>query len=176
MTDQEIKFTQIVRQTKASVLSAISKTLHPDFFDSIDDVVQETYLRAYNSLKKEQFRYESSLNTWIYTIARNEALRANKKLMKKNSIEQHLEEKHIGTIPSVNRTDSEIQSKDNNEILNKLLGQLPIKYKSVLELDISGLKDWQIAEKLQISIGTVKSRNSRAREKVKQWIHQMKLT
>jgi RNA polymerase sigma-70 factor (ECF subfamily) len=45
-------FTEIVNSTKSIVLSAIEKNLAERFFHSIDDVVQETYLRAYKALVK----------------------------------------------------------------------------------------------------------------------------
>jgi DNA-directed RNA polymerase specialized sigma24 family protein len=59
MTERE--FADIVGRTKKVVLSAIEKNLASRFYHSIDDVVQETYLRAYSSLTKGKFRGESSL-------------------------------------------------------------------------------------------------------------------
>jgi len=179
ISDQQ--FTYIVRETKPAVLSAISRTLKPEYAHGIDDVVQETYLRAYKSLKKNKFRYEASLNTWLYTIARNESLRYNSKLNKQKSIEQELNDSSWNENQI---SDLEINSTIENrqlvhgkmEVIKNIINRLPMKYKNVLELDILGFKDWQIAEKLKISLGTVKSRNSRAREKVRQWAHQMKLT
>jgi len=181
MKERDIQFTCIVRDTKASVLSAISRTLKPDYAHMIDDVVQETYIRAYNSLKKNQFRYESSMNTWLYTIARNESLRLNAKLNKQKNMEQDLDD---SSVKNQMLFDDRLQYCDTNhnasdiklEKIKTIISNLPLKYKSVLELDILGFKDWQIAEKLKISLGTVKSRNSRAREKVRQWVHHIKLT
>jgi RNA polymerase sigma-70 factor (ECF subfamily) len=183
MSKTDRQFTVLVRETKSSVLIAISRTLKPDYGHMIDDVVQETYIRAYNSLKKNQFRYEASLNTWLYTIARNESLRLNAKLNKQKSIEQELDdsflnfksEKFVDNTAGFN-ADYKNHALGKLEIIKNIISQLPQKYKNVLELDILGFKDWQIAEKLKISLGTVKSRNSRAREKVRQWAHQMKLT
>ncbi|MDH4201161.1 MAG: RNA polymerase sigma factor [Spirochaetia bacterium] len=178
MTKQEIEFTNIVKETKIVVLNAISKTLNPEFSSMIDDIVQETYLRAHKSLKKNQFRYEASYSTWLYTIAKNEALRMNKKLMRRQRLEQELNENIVE-----GKSDSIYQNMETShrethklETMKRIISTLPAKYKAVLELDILGFKDWQIAEKLNINPGTVKSRNSRAREKVRQWIHQMKTT
>nr|WP_231293371.1 sigma factor [Leptospira sp. serovar Kenya] len=80
MTESE--FTEIVSSTREIVLSAIEKNLAERFSYAIDDVAQETYFRAYKALKKDQFRQESKLSTWLYTIARNESLRMNDKLRK----------------------------------------------------------------------------------------------
>ncbi|MDH4262175.1 MAG: RNA polymerase sigma factor [Spirochaetia bacterium] len=181
MKELDNQFNLLVKKTKSSVLSAISKNLKPDYAHMIDDVVQETYIRAYNSLKKNQFRYEASLNTWLYTIARNESRRLNIKINKLRSIEKKLDDSLLNERQLIDTT-RELNSENKNqiqgklEIINIIIGKLPQKYKSVLELDILGFKDWQIAEKLKINLGTVKSRNSRAREKIRQWAHQMKLS
>lgn len=50
------------------------------------------------------------------------------------------------------------------ELLREAIGNLPEKYRSVLELVSRGLTEKQISEKLEIKIGTVKSRSSRGRE------------
>jgi RNA polymerase sigma-70 factor (ECF subfamily) len=62
-TMTEAEFTEIVESTKRVVLSAIEKNLYPRFLHAIDDVVQETYLRAYKSLQKKQFEGRSALPT-----------------------------------------------------------------------------------------------------------------
>lgn len=180
MNEKENEFSRIFKDTKGSVLGAIAKNLKPDYAHMIDDVVQETYIRAYNSLKKNQFRYEASLNTWLYTIAKNESLRLNAKLNKQKNIEKTLDESFLIN-KSLQDNNSSLYHEnfghlDKLEAVQKIISKLPLKYKSVLELDILGFKDWQIADKLKISLGTVKSRNSRAREKIRQWVHQMRLT
>ncbi|MCX7998292.1 MAG: hypothetical protein N3A69_04975, partial [Leptospiraceae bacterium] len=63
----EIDFEKIVAETKTVVLSAIQKYLHEENIDYIDDVAQETYLRAYKALKQNKFKSQSELSTWIYT-------------------------------------------------------------------------------------------------------------
>lgn len=83
MTESE--FAEIVNSTRNTVLSAIEKNLAERFYYAIDDVAQETYFRAYKALKKNQFRQESKLSTWLYTIARNESLRMNDKLRKEEA-------------------------------------------------------------------------------------------
>ena len=87
---EEHDFAEIVERTKGVVLSAISKTLDAEFSSHIDDVVQETYLRAYKSLQKEQFKNNSSIETWLYTIARNESLRMNEKLVRERQKSENL--------------------------------------------------------------------------------------
>ena len=80
MTEEE--FAAIVGRTKKIVLSAVRKHLAARFSYVIDDVAQETYLRGYRHLAGSWFRNESSIESWLYAIARNESLRMNKKLVR----------------------------------------------------------------------------------------------
>jgi len=146
----EKEFAEIVKQTKRVVLSAISRNLHPSLVRCIDDVVQETYFRAYKSLAAGKFKGESTLETWIYAIARNESLRLNEKnrriFIPDFEIEQGVTvEYETGSLESA-------------------LGSLPDKYREVISLRMEGYSEEEISEKLNISQGTVKSRAFRGRE------------
>ncbi len=151
----EREFADIVGRTKKVVLSAIEKNLASRFYHSIDDVVQETYLRAYGSLTHGKFRGESSLETWLYTIARNESLRMNDRLMREERKEKKLLEEN-----PVTGDDSD----DNINLLQDKISRLPEKYGAVLSLVSLGYTLNQISDKLGINIGTVKSRISRGKK------------
>lgn len=155
---EEKEFAEIVNSTKGVVLYAIEKNLAERFYHSIDDVAQETYLRAYKGLIKKQFRGDSSLETWLYTIARNESMRMNKKLMRE-------EEKAAKSFR--NRELKAAAAEEDEKLISNLkedLSRLPEKYGSVLALISSGHSILDIAEKLKIKPGTVKSRASRGRK------------
>ena len=130
MTEKE--FAEIVKRTKKTVLSAIEKNLSARFYHAIDDVAQETYLRAYNGLAKNSFRGDSSIETWLYRIARNESLRMNQKLVRE-------EEKAKKVLESASH--SFTQKTDSGEAahLQDHLTLLPDKYRSVLTLISQGL-------------------------------------
>ncbi|TGK28162.1 RNA polymerase sigma factor [Leptospira gomenensis] len=159
------EFTDLIDSTKHIVLSAIKKNLFDEFHDSIDDVVQETYFRAYKSLAANKFRGDSAVSTWLYTIARNESLRMNQKRSRQTALASKLKEKVI--------QDNAIQEKEaaaasfTDFELKDILAMLPWKYKSVLSLVGEGYKEQQIAEKLSIPEGTVKSRAFRGKQMLK---------
>ncbi|MFC1669690.1 RNA polymerase sigma factor [Spirochaetota bacterium] len=158
MTEKE--FAQIVNSTKNIVLSAISKNLAERFCYSIDDVAQETYIRAYNSLVKNKFRGDSSLNTWLYKIAQNEALRMNKKLGRE-------EEKFLKSIEKIKLSSLNSEPEEIDLDLNyiyEMIDKLPEIYRQVLQLASKGFREREISQKLNIKMGTVKSRKSRGRE------------
>ena len=151
-------FTEIVNSTKSIVLSAIEKNLAERFFHAIDDVVQETYLRAYKALSSGKFRKESKLSTWLYTIARNEAYRMNEKLLR----EERKIEKATMKLKETKSDDSNLMERTNTLI--QYLKQIPEKYKTILQHYSNGLSEKEIAEKLSIKQGTVKSRAFRGKE------------
>ncbi|MFH0974181.1 MAG: RNA polymerase sigma factor [Spirochaetota bacterium] len=155
MTDNE--FAEVVSSTKGIVLSAVKKHLAAQYFHSIDDVVQETYLRAYRSLAKNAFKGKSSIETWLYAIARNESLRMMKKLNRE-------EIKFRKKAEKMEELESAISAEEQNDInikkmdLKIIINSMPEKYGKVLELFSQGYSEKQIARELSIKKGTVKSR------------------
>jgi RNA polymerase sigma-70 factor (ECF subfamily) len=153
----ELEFAAIVGTTKKTVLSSVRKHLAARFFHAIDDVVQETYLRGYRHLAGGKFRNESSLETWLYTIARNESLRMNTRLAR----EEAKAEKEADRWMSLEK---ERTSPDDVISLAGMLERLPEKYREVVALKSQGYSEQEIAGRLKINTGTVKSRFSRGKE------------
>jgi RNA polymerase sigma-70 factor, ECF subfamily len=154
MDDKE--FAGIVNSTKPIVLSAVKKYVAAQYYHSVDDIVQETYLRAYKSLIKNSFRGESSVETWLYTIARNESLRMMKKL---NREEMKIRKKAMKMDDLVSERQTEEDDINVKRIdLKRGIGDLPEKYKGVMELVSQGLSEKDIADELSLKKGTVKSR------------------
>ena len=155
MTEKE--FADIVGSTKKIVLSAIEKHLSARFYHSIDDIAQETYLRAYRSMTKNKFRGDSSIGTWLYTIAKNESLRMNRKLARE-------EEKFKKSILHIENSGEDYRREaDDFEDLYNTIDQLPEIYRDVMVLVAGGYSVKQIADRLDIETGTVKSRTSRGK-------------
>jgi len=158
-----VEFTKIVADTKRVVLASVARYLYPRFAHAIDDVVQETYVRAYRHLIEGKFRSEAALSTWLYSIARNEALRMNGKL--------HREEKKFHLKKTELHHEDTYQSQpifDHSDIveLEGLIQTLPEKFKQVLQMVYTGASIQEISEALKLSAGTVKSRTSRGKEMV----------
>lgn len=153
----ETEFAAIVGRTKKTVLSAVRKHLAARFFHAIDDVVQETYLRGYRHLAGGKFRNESSLETWLYAIARNESLRMNDRLARE-------EAKAVREADRRMSLETDQSSADDVISLKVLLDRLPEKYRAVVALKSEGYSEQEIAMRLNINTGTVKSRFSRGKE------------
>lgn len=151
MNEQE--FAQIVHRTKATVLAAIARHLPPEYRHAIDDIAQETYLRAYRSLVKNRYAEKGHMSAWLYQIAKNETLRMIKRL----GWHERIDETAMAT------DDSHAGNEKTGEFIT-LVRRLPEKYSRVVELVLSGHSEQEISEMLNIPIGTVKSRKSRGKD------------
>jgi RNA polymerase sigma factor (sigma-70 family) len=155
MNDKE--FAGIVNSTKPIVLSAIKKYVSAEHYHVIDDVVQETYLRAYRSLIKNSFRGDSSVETWLYAIARNESLRMMKKINRED-MKLRKKAKKMDDLALEKSAEEQDDVNVKRIDLKATISNLPEKYRSVMELVSLGFSEKQIADELSIKQGTVKSR------------------
>jgi RNA polymerase sigma-70 factor (ECF subfamily) len=129
--------------------------------DHADDISQDVFLQVYRNIGS--FRGESSIRTWILTITRNRVLNYRRSaFFRKVSL--------VGFVVRSDTHPSAEQEALMNSLSNdlwKLVMKLPIKFREVLLLNAKyELSQKEIANLLGLSEGTVKSRLSRARQKV----------
>ena len=137
------------------------------------DAAQEVFLKAFKGIR--HFRQGSSLKTWLYRIAIREALnhrRWFKRHLQKNvSIDAEPEEgfsqidvEDLGATPFDQLAAQEIQV-----AVQGALQQVPDVFRSAVILrDLEGLSYEEVAEVLEVSVGTVKSRILRGRRALKE--------
>jgi len=129
-----------------------------------EDVAQDALIRAYNALK--DFRGQSSFKTWLYQIATNAArthLYKRRQRLEDQAADGDREDLEVGSGEQVERR---IVAHDQ---LRRALAQLPDEWReAVLLRDIEGLEYREIADALQIPMGTVESRIFRGRQRLKQ--------
>lgn len=134
--------------------------------DQAADATQSAYLRAYRSLAK--FRGSSSFSTWLYRIVTNVCLDMVRRQQRQPTsfthvttddppVERDLPDERSGPEQLVLQT--ELQT-----ALHMALQRLRPEHRTVVVLyDLSGMSYDQIAEILDLPLGTVKSRLNRAR-------------
>jgi len=132
-----------------------------------EDAAQDTFIKAYQKLK--DFKPEASLYTWLYRIAVNTCLDYNNRpffesLFKKSEGEEFVDELSSDW-PSPEKL---YESKQIGLALHNSIVKLPSRLRTAIILnEIECLSYEEIADILEISIGTVKSRISRARDELK---------
>ena len=136
-----------------------------------EDLTQTVFLKASQGLN--DFRGESTLSTWIYRIAANTAADWMRSPSFRRAIEwlpldvpfdgeraDHATEEH-GKLPPA---DQVLVRREMNQCIRQVLDELPVDYRDAMTLsDIEGLKNAEIAERLGVSVDTVKIRLHRAR-------------
>lgn len=160
----EAEFAEIVSSTRKVVLAAVRRNLDARFVDAVDDVVQETYLRAYRSLARGKFRGDSALSSYLYAIARNEALRMNRRRGREENRMSSTGEVSREIVDDRASTAEVAETRVEQDRLVRLLEGLPEKYREVLRLYGAGRSQQEIADELGLEPGTVKSRTSRGKE------------
>ena len=136
------------------------------------DLTQETFLRAFQSINR--FRGEASLKTWIYRIAVNQARnRWRWWRRRKRDVTVSLDatdERHTQPLGATLRDNDALDPEQETlaheregQLREALLGLRQSYREAVILRDVEGFSYEEIADTLEISIGTVKSRISRGR-------------
>jgi len=127
------------------------------------DAAQDAFVKAYKNLG--DFRPEASLYSWLYRIAVNTCLDYRKKTSITTLRGEPLSEEAPSGDPSPEAT---YESSRISETVQSALQRLPKKLRPAIILrEIEGLSYEEIAGILRTSVGTVKSRISRAREELR---------
>ncbi len=120
------------------------------------DIVQETFIKAFINIKG--FNTDKKFSSWIYRIAHNESLDVIKKYSKEISLPDDFD------FRSSDDTEEEFVQKETVEKVNKCLQNIPLIYSEPLILFFIEEKSYEeISDILQIPMGTVATRISRAK-------------
>lgn len=138
-----------------------------------EDVLQETFLKAYRGLKN--FDGRASPSTWLYRIATNEALMLlRRKTPPMVSIDEP-QESEDGELEPLQVVDwcclpeRELMSEESRRHLDQAIRKLPPTLKVVFLLrDVEGLSTAETAQALDLSEEAVKTRLSRGRMRLRQ--------
>jgi len=129
--------------------------------DAAQDCTQETFINAFDRL--DSFRSDSRFSTWVHAIAVRTAL--NRLRRRKKSDERDV------ALNDVSVTDRTPSASDPTvrDRLRRAVDDLSDIYRTVFLMhDVEGYKHSEIAETLDIAVGTSKARLSRARETLRE--------
>lgn len=173
MTDEELIQSTLDGHTRAfdELVRRHSRKLHGMLLQMLNseadayDVAQESFLKAFHSLR--YFKGQSSFYTWLYSIALNQGRNFLRKRKRENSFSldddvkgnpleknDELADRGLDSDPVRRANLTDLRRK-----LEHALAQLSPAHQEVVNLsDIQGLSHAEIAQRLDISEGTVRSR------------------
>ncbi|HLF56030.1 MAG TPA: sigma-70 family RNA polymerase sigma factor [Thermoanaerobaculia bacterium] len=136
--------------------------------DEALDLSQEVFLRVFRTLSR--FRGQSALRTWIYRIVINQARNRQRWWRRRRRQDQVSLDDYLRTFGDVESRrdvlpDRLLASKETAARIRRALDRLPFDQRTALVLrEVDGLRYEEIAFSLDVAIGTVKSRLTRARQ------------
>ncbi|MDO6802002.1 RNA polymerase sigma-70 factor [Wenyingzhuangia sp. 1_MG-2023] len=134
-----------------------------------DDVVQETFVILWN--KRESLDLEKSFESYLFTIAKNLALKSLKK-----QVVYQLEESALFLEQNIDLVENDAFTEDSEKLCSDILSKLPERAKHVFELKrMYGWSTDQIAEHLNISPKTVENHMNRALGILKKEVNNLSL-
>jgi RNA polymerase sigma-70 factor (ECF subfamily) len=135
--------------------------------DEAEDLVQETTLRALRGF--ESFRADGPVRAWLLTILRNLFINGYRtRVRAPRAVSLDALENPDPLVPFEPGPERQVFSRMENEALSRAVANLPSDYREVLVLsDMRGLSYQEISDHLGVPIGTVRSRLSRARGRVR---------
>jgi RNA polymerase sigma-70 factor, ECF subfamily len=158
---EEGAFQELVEADKTLVFSLIARSVLDR--SRAEDLAQDVFLRVYRGLP--YFRGESRLSTWIYRIVANVCLQEQGKRPAAQRLPDESDPTHASTIGTSDRRFSDLELKDR---LDKAIARLPPNYRLLIAAHyLDGVRYEDLAEALQLPLGTVKTQLYRAKQQLR---------
>ncbi|CAD5246299.1 MULTISPECIES: RNA polymerase sigma factor [Imperialibacter] len=157
-----LEFNYTLKEMSGS-LKPFALKLTRDMEDA-NDLIQETMLKAFKN--REKFAPGTNIKAWLYTIMKNTFITNYQRMVRRNTFIDTTDNLHY-----INSSGSSVQndaySSFTMEDIEQALNNVDDVYKSPFMMYFRGFKYHEIADKLQIPIGTVKNRIHIARKELK---------
>jgi RNA polymerase sigma-70 factor (ECF subfamily) len=154
-------FEQLVERHRGIVFRVAARIVGPD---DAEDVSQDTFLRAFHRLG--QYRGTASFRTWLLQITQNSALNTLA-WARRRPAETVGESPEMADRDPIRQPATELERRERQERLELKLRGLRPEYRSLLVLrDQEGLSYSEIADVLEMPLGSVKGRLHRARDEL----------
>jgi len=139
--------------------------------EEANDLLQETSLKALDN--EDKYTPDTNFKGWMYTIMRNIFINNYRKVVRDQTFVDQTDNLYHLNLPQDSGFDSTEGSYDIKEI-HRAMNMLPKEYKVPSAMHVSGFKYREIAEKLNLPLGTVKSRifftRQRLQEELKDFV------
>lgn len=171
----EPAFVELIKRYQKRVISTIKSIIGDVSQQDLEDITQDIFILIFKALKG--FRAESLFSTYITTIAMRHCYKVSKNRRRKkflffsyDSIDQETDKNSIKeSFAGDSLTDKSLILEENTNTVINALQKLPEEFRTVMVFRIvEEMSVEEVAKLLNISEGTVKSRLSRAKDKMKE--------
>jgi RNA polymerase sigma-70 factor, ECF subfamily len=154
----ERAFQELVDRHKDLVFALIARTVQDR--SRAEDLAQDVFLRIHRGLP--YFRGEARLSTWIYRIVANVCLQDHGRVPRTSTID---DERAAQAVSVVDRQFTDLEVRDR---LEKAIARLPPNYRLLIAAHyLQGVQYEELAEALQLPLGTVKTQLYRAKQQLR---------
>lgn len=161
-TTRREAFAAMVRDLSPLPYGQIRKIVQ--FHDDADDVLQNTFLKAWQAL--DNFRGDSQLTTWLYRIALNESLSFLKRMPTDNC---SLDDDEVGVGKTL-ESDPYFDGSETELLLQQAIATLPSKQRVVFNLKyFEEMKYEEMSQMLDTSVGALKASYHLAVKKIEEF-------
>jgi len=139
-----------------------------DDADEAENIVQQTFTEAYRQI--DDFRGESSVSTWLFSIAKHLAYGHLRKTDRHNYLEHEtIEFLQVDQDESTTTTEGQVELSERKRIVHDALQELPDHYRRVVQLrDLEEKSTKETAEHLDLTEVNVRVRLHRARKQLRE--------
>ena len=131
--------------------------------EKANDLLQETSLKALDN--EDKYTPDTNFKGWVYTIMRNLFINNYRRIVREQTFVDQTDNLYHLNLPRDTAYESTERAYDLKE-MRKVLNSLPKEYRIPFSMHVSGFKYREIAEKLSLPLGTVKSRIFFTRQKL----------
>ena len=123
--------------------------------DDAKDLVQDTYMKAFRFINS--FEQGTNAKAWLFRILKNSFINNYRRDMKRNTFLDSTDNSYFIDLPS-HKIDNDAETKFIRQDLEAAIDELSFDLRVTFKLNTEGYKYHEIAEEMQIPIGTVKTR------------------
>ena len=152
-------------------ISSLTKSMKPIAFrltrdnEDAKDLIQETVMKAFSN--REKFAEGTNLKAWLFTIMKNTFITNYQRMIRRNTFIDTTDNLHYLN-SNDNITENLAFSSFAMKDIKSAISKLEEIYRKPFLMHFRGFKYYEIADKLDIPIGTVKNRIHIARKELKQ--------
>jgi len=158
-------FEELVDQFKHLVFALIARTVNDR--SRTEDLAQDVFLRIHRGLP--YFRGEARLSTWIYRIVINVCSQERSEAQTRGAAKQVSLDDPDSHLPAPSTVDRRFSDFELRDRLEKAIQQLPAQYRILIAGHyLQGLQYEDLAEAMQLPLGTVKTQLHRAKRQLRE--------